>query len=57
MLSAPKVKDCNLTGLALKIPTGVCLKLRLVTKGKVGCLPILGNSEAKVVVLIKEVWV
>ena len=57
MFSAPKVKDCNLPGLALEIPTGVCLKLGLVTKGKVGRLPLLGNSEARVVVLVEEVRV
>ena len=57
MLSAPKVKDCNLPGLALGITTGVRLKLRLATKGKVSCLPLLGNGEARVVVLVEEVWV
>ena len=57
MLSAPEVKDCNLPGLALKIPTGVRLELRLATKGKVSRLPLLGNGEARVVVLVKEVRV
>ena len=57
MLSAPKVKDCNLPGLAPEIPTGVRLELGLATKGKVGRLPLLGNGEARVVVLVEEVWV
>jgi len=57
MLSAPKVKDCNLPGLALNIPIGVRLELRLATKGKISRLPHLGNSEAGVVVLIERVQV
>ena len=57
MLSAPKVKDCNLPGLTLEIPTGLRLELRLATKGKVSHLPLLGNGEARVVVLAEEVWV
>jgi hypothetical protein len=57
MLSAPEVKDCNLPGLALEIPTGVRLELGLATKGKVGRLPLLGNGEARIVVLVEEVRV
>ena len=57
MLSAPEVKNRNLPGLALGIPTGVCLELRLATKGKVGRLPHLGNGEVRIVVLVEEVRV
>ena len=57
MLSAPEVKDCNLPGLAPEMPTGVRLELGLVTEGKVGRLPILGNGEVRVVVLVEEVRV
>ena len=57
VLSAPPVEDRDLPGLALEIPTGVRLELGLATKGKVGRLPLLGNGEARVVVLVEEVRV
>ena len=54
---APEVKDCNLPGLALGIPTGVRLELGLATEGKVGPLPILGKDETRIAVLVEEVRV
>ena len=55
MLPAPEVKNRDFPGLALEIPTGVRLELGLATKGKVGRLPVFGNDEARVVVLVEEV--
>lgn len=57
MLIAPPVEDCDLPGRAFEIPTGVGLELGLATKGKVGRLPFLGNSEAGVVTLVDVVRV
>ena len=57
VLPAPPVEDRDLPGIVSEIAAGVRLELRLATKGKIGRLPILGNGEARVVILVKEVRV
>lgn len=52
-----EVKYRDLPGIVLELVTRISLQLREATKGKVGRLPILGNDEASVAILVQKVGI
>jgi len=52
-----EVEDGDLPGVVLELVTSISLQLRAATKSKVSRLPILGNDEAIVAILVQKMVV
>lgn len=52
-----EVKYRDLPRIVLELVTCISLQLREATKGKVGRLPILGNDEASIAILVQKVGI
>ena len=51
------VEDGDLPGVVLEFVAMVRFQLRVATKGKIGCLPVLDHYEARVILVVHEVGI